>query len=118
MNKPLSKLLPFLLAAPIPSDSKLLLTKNYSETIIFENYEFHAQFHEKVVLSWKFGAQNPSKIPKNNSQGIIFVIISCQRVQVVQAGDFRKSFRRGVPEEKVSEGPLRSLTAVPSPAVF
>ena len=40
------------------------------------------------VIPWKClsfldisRAQNPSKITKNNSQGIIFVIISCQRVR-------------------------------------
>ena len=40
-----------------------------------------------LTIPWKslsfleiWRAQNPSKITKNNSQGIIFVIISCQRV--------------------------------------
>ena len=65
----------------IPSDTKLLLTKNYSKIIIFEKLRI------SYVIPWK----SPSfpeilrvldchKITKNNSQGIIFVIISCQRV--------------------------------------
>ena len=66
-----------------PSDTKLLLTKNDSEIIIF------GKLRISRVIPWKClsfldisRAQNPSKITKNNSQGIIFVIISCQRVPV------------------------------------
>ena len=65
----------------IPSDTKLLLTKNYSEIIIYK------QLRISRVILWKclsfpeiLRAQNPSKITKNKSQGIIFAIISCQRV--------------------------------------
>ena len=67
---------------PIPSDTKLLLTKNYSEIIIL------GKLRISRVIPWKcrsfldiLRAQNPSKITKNNSQGIIFVIIPCQRVE-------------------------------------
>ena len=65
----------------LPSDTKVLLTKNYSKIIIFEKLRI------PYVIPWKSlsfqeisRAQDPSKITKNNSQGIIFVIISCQRV--------------------------------------
>ena len=65
----------------IPSDTKLLLTKNYSKIIIF------GKLRISRVIPWKClyfldisRGQNASKITKNNSQGIIFVIISCQRV--------------------------------------
>ena len=68
-------------AREIPSDTKLLLTKNYFEIIIF------GKLRISRVISWKClsfldisRAPNPSKIMKNNSQGTIFVIISCQRV--------------------------------------
>ena len=67
--------------ATLPSDTKLLLAKNYSEIIIFEKLRI------SCVIPWKNPSfpeisrvQNPSRITKNNSQGIIFVIISCQRV--------------------------------------
>ena len=66
----------------VPSDTKLLLTKNYSEIIIFEKLRI------SYVIPWKspsfpeiLKVRTPSKITKNNSQGIIFVIILCQRVQ-------------------------------------
>ena len=64
------------------TDTKLLLTKNYSEIIIFEKLRISR------VISWKslsfleiLRVQIPPKITKNNSQGIIFAIISCQRVR-------------------------------------
>ena len=67
----------------IPSDTKLLLTKNYSEIIIFEKLRISRVISRKSLLFLEISrAQNPSKITKNNSQGIIFVIISCQRVRV------------------------------------
>ena len=60
---------------PVPSDTKLLLTKNYSEIIIFEKLRI------SYVIPWKSASfpeilkvRTPSKITKNNSQGIIFVI--------------------------------------------
>ena len=65
----------------IPSDTKLLLTKNYSNIIIFEKLRIW------YVIPWKSPSfpeiskvWSPSTITKNNSQGIIFVIILCQRV--------------------------------------
>ena len=65
----------------LPSDTKLLLTKKYSEINIFEKLRI------SYVIPWKSPSfpeistvQNPSRITKNNSQGIIFVILSCQRV--------------------------------------
>ena len=66
----------------LPSDTKLLLTKKYSEIIIF------GKLRISRVIPWKClpfldisRGQNASKITKNNSQGIIFVIILCQRAQ-------------------------------------
>ena len=65
----------------IPSDTKLLLTKNVSETILFDKLRI------SYAIPWKgpsfpeiLKVRNPSKITKKNSQGILFVIISCQRV--------------------------------------
>ena len=69
--------------ADVPSDTELLLTKNYFEKINFEKLRISR------VISGKshsfpeiLRVQIPSKITKNNSRGIIFVIISCQRVIV------------------------------------
>ena len=63
-----------------PSDTKLLLTKNYSKINVFEKLRI------SCVIPWKslsfpeiLRRQNPSKTTKINSQGTIFVIISCQR---------------------------------------
>ena len=57
----------------LPSDTKLLLMKNYSEIIAFKNYEFHAQFCEsQSFFPGDFEGANPSQIPENNSQGILF----------------------------------------------
>ena len=64
----------------IPSDTKLLLMKNYSEIIIFKNYDFICNSLKKSFFPGNFEGANPLKNTKNNSQGIIFVIVSCQRV--------------------------------------
>ena len=66
----------------IPSDTKLVLTKIYSEIIIFENLRISYVIPRKSPSFQEISrVQNPSRITKNNSQGIIFVIISCQRVR-------------------------------------
>ena len=88
----------------LPSTTKALLTKNYSE-IIRESLSFPAEFE---------GAKFLRKPPKNNSQGIIFVIISCRRVCAGKGhpwtntsveGNFRRTFRTigpyEFPQEKV-----------------
>ena len=71
----------FLLISLLPFDTKLLLTKNYSEKIVLLKLRISG------VIPWKSLsfleiriAQNSSKIAKDNSQSVIFVIISCQRV--------------------------------------
>ena len=65
----------------LPSDTKLLLTKNYSEIIIFEKLRISRVISGKSLSFPEISrARFPSKITKNNSRGIIFVIISCQRV--------------------------------------
>ena len=65
----------------LPSDTKLLLTKNYSKIIIFEKLRISRVIPRKSPSFPKIlTVQNRLKITKNNSQGIIFVIISCQRV--------------------------------------
>ena len=65
----------------IPSDTKLLLTKNYSEIIIFEKLRISYVIPCKSPSFPRIlKVRSPSKITKINSQGIIFVIISCQRV--------------------------------------
>ena len=59
----------------IPSDTKLLLTKNYFEIIIFKNLRISRVISGKSLSFLKIlRVQLPSKITKNNSQGIIFVI--------------------------------------------
>ena len=68
----------------LPSDTKLLLTKNYSEIIIFEKLRISRVISGKSLSFTEIlRAQFPSKITKNNSRGIIFVIISCQRVSIL-----------------------------------
>ena len=66
----------------LPSDTKLLLTKNYFEIIIFGKITNLTRNSSK--MSFFPGHFESSKALKNykkkNSQGIIFVIISCQRV--------------------------------------
>ena len=61
--------------------TKLVLTKNYFKINIFEKLRISR------VIPWtsrsfpkNFGVQNRLTITKNNSQGIIFAILSCQRV--------------------------------------
>ena len=66
---------------PLPSDTKLLLTKNYSKIIIFEKLRISRVISRKSLSFLEIlRVQIPSKITKKNSQGIIFAIISCQRV--------------------------------------
>ena len=65
----------------VPSDTKLLLTKNYSERIILRKITNLTR--NSLKMSFFPGhseSTNPSEITKNNSQGILFVTISCQRV--------------------------------------
>ena len=65
----------------LPSDTKLLLTKNYSEIIIFEKLRISRVISGKSLSFPEIlRVQIPSKITKNNSRGIIFVIISRRRV--------------------------------------
>ena len=64
----------------VPSDTKLLLTNNFSKIIIFEKITNLTRNSLKCLsLLDIFRIQNTSKITRNNSQGIIFVIISCQK---------------------------------------
>ena len=67
--------------------TKYPLTQNYYLRKIILKYLFLQKLRISRVIPWKslsfleiWRAQNPSKITKNNSQGIIFAIISCQRV--------------------------------------
>ena len=65
----------------LPSDTKLLLTKNYFQIIIFQKLRISRVIPRKDrYFPEILRVQTPSKITKNNSQGIIFVILSCQRV--------------------------------------
>ena len=66
----------------IPSDTELLLTKNYSEVIIFGKITNLTRNSLKMSLFPGHFESTKSLeiITRNNSQGIIFVIISCQRV--------------------------------------
>ena len=82
MDSQLPSRKPFeLISSKLPSDTKLLLTKNYSEIIIFEKLRISRVISgQSLSFPEILRVQFPSKITKNNSQGIIFVIISCQRV--------------------------------------
>ena len=61
--------------------SGLLLMENYFEIIIFEKLQISPVISGKSLSFPEIlSRQIPSKITKNNSQGVIFVIISCQRV--------------------------------------
>ena len=48
------------LCGHVPSGTKLLLTQNYSEILLFEKYEFHASFLQKVLFPVDFEVRNPS----------------------------------------------------------
>ena len=94
----------------VPSDTKLLLTKNYSEIIIFEKLRI------SYVIPWKspsfpeiLKVRTPWKITKNNSQGIIFVIISCQRVVVLISFRSREELKPPKPRKVSKKSPERSL---------
>ena len=66
----------------IPSDTKLLHTKNYFEIIIFEKVRIsHAISGKSLSFPEILRVANSLKNYENNSRGIIFVIISCQRVE-------------------------------------
>ena len=68
----------------LPSNTKLLLTKNYSKIVIFGKLRISRVIPGKCLSFLDISrAHNDSKITTNNSQGIIFVIISCQRVTTV-----------------------------------
>ena len=54
------------------------LTKVSNKITNFARNSLKTSFFESFLGNWR--EQNPSKITKNNSQGIIFVIISCQMV--------------------------------------
>ena len=63
--------------------TKLLLTKHYSEIIIFRKLRISHAIPSKCLSFLDIlRGQNASTITKNNSQGVAFVIISCQRVIV------------------------------------
>ena len=77
-----------MLFSHLPFDTKLLLTKNYFEIIIFEKLRISRVISGKSLSFLEtLRVQIPSKITKNNSQGIIFAIISCQRVVFCQSSD-------------------------------
>ena len=66
----------------VPSDTKLLLAKNYFEIVIFLKLRISRAISRKSrSFPERSRVQIPSKITKNNSQGIIFAIFSCQRVK-------------------------------------
>ena len=78
----------------LPSDTKLLLTKNYSEIIIFEKLRISRVISGKSLSFPEIlRVQIPSKITKNNSRGIIFAIISCQRVKPITITPGSRIFR-------------------------
>ena len=54
----------------------------------------------------------PSKIPKNNSRGIIFVMLSCQKVMCNGCGRFGGQIAGGYP--KAFPQPRQPLFALPT----
>ena len=67
--------------AILPSDTKSLLMKNHSEIIIFVKItKFTRNSLKKSLFPGNCESVKGLKNYKKNSQGIIFVIISCQRV--------------------------------------
>ena len=75
--------------SPLPSDTKLLLTKSYFEIIIFEKLRTSRVISGKSLSFLDIlRVQIPSKITKNNFQGIIFAIISRQRVRAQRLKKF------------------------------
>ena len=78
----------------MPSDTKLLLTKLFE--IFFEKLRISRVIsREGLSFPEILRAQIPLKIPKNNSQGIIFAIILCQRV-ALKIVDVRSLHRTGI----------------------
>ena len=74
--------------------TKLLLTPK-SEVIIYiymKFYEFHTSFHEKELLSRRSrGCEALKNYQKNNFQGIIFVIVLCQRAKFTKSEEKNKN---------------------------
>ena len=72
---------PHMCTLDLPSDTKLLLTKNYSEIITFRKITNLTRIPWRCLSFLDISIrQNASRITKNNSQGILFATISCQRV--------------------------------------
>ena len=66
------------------TDTKLLLTKKYSEkTIVGKITNLTRNSLKMSFFPGHSESINTSKITTNNSQGIILVIISCQRVTLL-----------------------------------
>ena len=71
----------YLSDTPLPSDTKLLLMKKKLNKYFWKITNFTRNFSGKSLSFPEIvRVQIPAKITKNNSRGIIFVIISCQRV--------------------------------------
>ena len=72
----------------LPLRTKLLLPESYSKIIIFVKITNFTRNSLKtsLFLGDFERVQNASKITKNNSQRIIFVTISCQRVHIKSDG--------------------------------
>ena len=72
----------FLEKGVITSDTQLLLTRNYSKIIIIEKVRIlYVIPRESPSFPKILRVLNRHKITNNNSQRIMFVIISCQRVR-------------------------------------
>ena len=95
----------------LPFDTKLLLTKNYSEIIIFGKItNLTRNSLKKSLFPGDFENKKSLTNYEKNSQGIIFVIISCQRVK----GGFVKGwFWRMCPRSGFRSGGTCECTLVP-----
>ena len=93
----------------VPPDTELLLTKNCSEIVIFQNVSnFTRNSRKSRSFPEILSVQSTLKIMKNNSQGIIFVIISCERVDMVSLvfqGFLLSTLRTRIPRRHPSKMP-------------
>ena len=72
---------------PYPSDTKLLLTKHFCDIFLLQNLRIARVIPCKSLSFLEMlRVQNPLKITKTYSQGVIFVVISCQKT--VRKPDF------------------------------
>ena len=84
----------------VPPGTKSILMKNHSETIIFHKWRISRVIPQKGRrFPEMLTVQNPSKIPKNNSQGL-FSEFFCVRGSV--KGRFREILRSNIGQKSIN----------------